>query len=162
MARTVWADRLVTLDVSSGSQNNLSLMAEFTAVETRLAQMTLMRTIIGVHVAATVHDSAEGSQTVDIGLGIASQEAFAAGILADPNSSTDFPTRGWIFRARGRVWAFAPGGVAVDYWRIDRDVRSRRKLENGEPYVIVHNTANEGTAFTIRVSGLIRQLWLVR
>ena len=161
MARTLWIDTLFSDDIASGGALLHTLMTGFTSVETRLAQMTLMRTIIGLDIGHAVHDSGEGSQAIDLGIGVAEQDAFAAAAVPDPQTEGDFPTRGWIFRARGRVFGFAADDPTVFTWRIDRDIRSRRKLENGEAYLHVSNQASEGSTGTVRVTGLIRQLWLV-
>ena len=123
--------------------------------------MTLMRTIIGIDIAHLVHDSGEGSQDVTLGIGVTSQEAFAAGILPDPNQETEHPTRGWVWRYRCRTYGFAADQAAVYNHRVDKDVRSRRKLENGECYINIFNTADQGSTGTINVIGLIRQLWLL-
>ncbi len=161
MAKTSWEDTLINADTASGAQSLQTLVSSFSNEEMRLAGMTLMRTIIGLDVAYTVHDAGEGSQLVDLGIGVTSQEAFAAASVPDPNVATDHPTRGWVFRARGRVFGFAADQAAVYDWRLDRDIRSRRKLENGECYLVTNNTAVEGAASTIRVIGLIRLLWLI-
>ena len=161
MARTFWSDTLMNLAVGSGSQNSVSLVTDFSNEEMRLAQLTLLRTIIGIDVGHSVHDSGEGSQIIDLGIGVTSQEAFAAGSLPDPKVGSDHPTRGWIFRARGRVFGFIANDPAVFTWRLDRDIRSRRKLENGECYIVVDNTLSEGSSGAVAVVGLIRQLWMV-
>ncbi len=164
MAKTLWIDSLVDQQVSSGGRSSPSLMFGVTETESRLAGMTLMRTIIGVDIAYLVHDAGEGSQDVAIGIGIASQEAFvvaASAGLPDVGIAGDFPPRGWIWRARYRTYGFAADQAAVFNQRVDKDVRSRRKLDNGECYLTVKNTPDQGTASTINVIGLIRQLWLI-
>ncbi len=162
MAKTFWADTLFNLDITSGGQGRVTLITDFSSEELRLAQITLMRTIVGLDCAYTIHDNGEGSQRCDIGIAIASQESFAAGSVPDPSNAADHPIRGWIFRTSGRVFGFAADQPAVYSWRIDKDIRSRRKLENGEAYLVADNTALEGTASTVRLVGLVRQLWLVR
>ncbi len=157
----LWLDTVLNQDVANAGALVQSLMVNFTARETRISQMTLLRTIIGLDLAYTVHDAGEGSQIVSLGIGVASQEAFAAGIVADPNDGDDFPTRGWIWRASYRVFGFAADQPAVFTRRIDLDMRSMRKLENGECYMNVMNTAAEGVSSTVKVSGLIRQLYMV-
>jgi len=161
MARTFWSDQLFSDDVVNGGQFVLTLIPSFSAAEQRLTGITLMRTIIGLDIGYTVHDSGEGSQIVDIGMAIVSQEAFAASVISDPNIANEHPTRGWIFRARGRVFGFAASQPVVFTWRLDRDIRARRKLDNGEAIVIITNNASEGAAGTIRATGLIRTLWLI-
>ncbi len=157
----VWIDTNLNNDVAVAATGFLSLMTDVSAPETRLTQMTLLRTIIGLDLARTTHDSGEGSERLAIGVGIASQEAFAAGSLSDPEDSSDFPTRGWVWRASYRIFGFAADQPAIFTRRIDLDLRSQRKLENGESFCTFQNTALEGTSGVVRVLGLIRQLWLV-
>ncbi len=158
----VWADTSVDMTMASGGgKDRQSLTTELTAAEARYTQMTLLRTIIGLDIAYAVHDSGEGSQGVSLGIGVVTQEAFAATVLPDPETSTDFPIRGWIWRYKTRIFGFAADQPAVYSRRVDLDLRSQRKLENGEVFINGHNGDFEGTASTVRVWGLVRQLWLV-
>ena len=164
MAKTLWIDTILDLQVASGSVPIIaSLMGDVDTTESRLTGMTLLRTIIGLHIAHLVHDSGEGSQKVSIGIAVAPQVAFVAGqgSLPNPGLGDDHPTRGWIFRAQYVTYGFAADQAAVFDNRIDKDIRSRRKLENGECYFTVNNGLDQGSAGTIGVIGLIRQLWLV-
>jgi len=131
------------------------------ATQTRFDQMTLLRTVIGIDLARAVHDSGEGSEKVALGIGIASQAAFAAGSVSDPSLNADFPIRGWLWRGQYRVFGFAADQPAVFNQRIDKDLRGQRKLENGEPFIVVRVTAMEGVSSTLTMLALIRQLWLV-
>ena len=157
----VWKDTTININVATASQGVASLMGALTPAQTRFDQMILLRTIVGIDIAYTVHDSGEGSQLVSVGIGVASQEAFAAGALPDPETDTDFPTRGWVWRAKYRIFGFAADQPAIFVRRIDLDLRSQRKLENGESFFNAFNAAHEGTATSISLTGLIRQLWLV-
>ncbi len=157
----LWIDTSVNADVALAGQLLVSLMTGVTAIDTRLSQMTLLRTIIGLDLARTVHDSGEGSEVAHLGIGVASQEAFAAGTVADPSADGDFPTRGWIWRGKYRIFGFAADQPAISVRRLDFDLRSMRKLENGEAYFAVDLIAEEGASSTLSVIGLIRQLWQV-
>ena len=157
----LWVDTVVNATVVVGTQYLQGLMTGVSAAETRLSQMTLLRTIIGIDIARTVHDSGEGSEAISIGIGIASQEAFAAGTVADPGVSTDFPLRGWVWRTRYRIWGFAADQPAIFTRRVDLDIRAQRKLENGEAYLAADLVAVEGANSGVNVTGTIRQLWLV-
>ena len=159
--KMLWIDTLLEDLVLSAGQGARDLTAQFSSEETRLAQMTLMRTIMRFDIAYTVHDSGEGSQRVGIGIGIESQEAFAAGIHPDPVTIGDFPIRGWVYRGIWRVFGFAADQPAVDVARVDLDLRSRRKLESGLCFFVIDNRAVEGVASAISVTGIVRQLWLV-
>ena len=161
MPRTVWIDYLVNADIGSGAQAAIDLGVDFTTEETRLVQMTLMRTIIRLDIAYTVHDAGEGSQRIGIGIAIESQEAFAAAVHPDPLTAADFPVRGWVYRGVWRVFGFAADQPAVDVVRVDKDIRARRKRDNGLSFIVIDNQPVEGVAATVRVLGIVRQLWLV-
>ena len=139
-------------------------MGNLSEVEIQMMQLTVLRTIIGLDVAALIHDSGEGSQDVTLGIGVASQDAFSAGVASLPNPADagDSPLRGWIWRARYRTYAFAADQAAVFNQRVDKDIRARRRLERGECYFTAVNTNDQGTTHVVNVIGLVRQLWLVR
>ena len=157
----IWIDTNIDVGVAAGAQALVSLMTGVSATQTRFDRMTLLRTIIGFDIAYTVHDSGEGSQEFSGGIGIASQEAFAAASVSDPQTSSDFPTRGWIWRARYRIFGFAADQPTIFTRRVDLDLRGKRKLENGEAFLVVNNVDHEGVSSPFDVFGLIRQLWLV-
>ena len=154
-----WVDTNASLTVTSaGGQSSLITTVGLT--NSRFLQATLLRTIIGFDIAHAVHDSGEGSQLFSIGIGI-SGDTVTAGSLPDPEDDADFPPRGWIWKARYRIWGFAADQPAVFTRRVDLDIRAMRKLDNGEGFMIATNADNEGVASAITVRGLIRQLWLV-
>jgi len=159
---SVWVDKTISNTVSTGAQLQVRLDTGLTLVQTRLTQMTLLRTIIGLSIARTVHDSGEGSEILSLGIGIVSQEAFSASVLPDPEAEQDFPPRGWIFRGMWRIFGFAADQPAIHVERVDRDIRAQRKLENGVPFLVATVGNIEGVNSTVDVRGLIRQLWLVR
>jgi len=159
--RRLWLDSNQNLTASSGGASQQTLMAGIAVSQTRFDQMTLLRTIIGIDVGYSVHDAGEGSQLVSIGIGVTTAEAFAASVLPDPEVEADFPVRGWIWRARYRVFGFAADQPAVFTRRVDLDLRSQRKLENGVAFINIQNTAVEGVSSTVLMTGLVRQLWLV-
>ena len=158
---TIWIDTPIDLAVASGGNAFISLMTGVSATQTRFDRMTLLRTIIGIDIGVTIHDSGEGSQIFACGIGITSQEAFAAGIFSDPFTATDFPARGWVWRAHYRIFGFAADQPAVFSRRVELDLRGKRKLENGEAFMNFDNQPQEGVANPITPVGLIRQLWLV-
>ena len=161
-SRTLWIDSMFNLQAASGgSQVKGSLMGPMTEEQTRLQPMTLTRTIIRCDLAYITHDAGEGSQRVSIGIGVTSQESFAANIIPDPEVATDFPVRGWVYRAQYRVYGFAADQPAIDVIRIDRDIRAQRKLDNGEAYVVMTNADLEGVAASVSLVGVIRTLWLI-
>jgi len=157
----LWIDSIFDMQLSSGSQQSVSLMTGVTEVETRLTRMTLLRTIIGINVGWLIHDSAEGTQKVAVGIGIAPQGAFAANELPNPATPGEFPTRGWVWRATALAFGFTAGAEQVYTSRYDLDIRAKRKLDNGEAFLTARNDPEQGVASVIGVIGMVRQLWLV-
>ena len=162
-SKTFWIDTSANVDVVSGGTGFVNLMTGMADIDIRTAAITLLRTIIRLDLAYTVHDSGEGSQRVSLGIGVASSEAASAGIAATPNPEvmTEFPTRGWVWRAQYRIFGFAADQPAVYVRELDIDLRGRRKMENGEGYLSLANVALEGVAATVRVMGIVRQLYMV-
>jgi len=157
----LWIDTIINNDVTIATSDSFSLMTGVAAVNTRLAQMTLLRTIVGIDCGRTVHDSGEGSERLAIGIGITSQEAFAAATLSDPSAVLDFPVKGWIWRGVYRIYGFAADQPAVFNRRIDLDLRGKRRLENGEAFMNFDLDAAEGANASVRIIGIVRQLWMV-
>jgi len=157
---TLWLDTHMSEDAAgAGGQFIKQLTAEFLVGTLRSSRMTLLRTIVGLDLGMAVRDAGEGDAALDIGIGITAPENITN--VPDPNVSTDHPTRGWIWRARYRVYGVAVDDQNVRTTRIDLDLRSRRKLDNGFCYCVGVNTDNQGVSQPIKVMGLIRQLWLV-
>jgi len=159
MARMFWIDSLINSDVTDGGQVVLSLAGLTSESVIRQDALTLTRTIIGLTCAYTVHDAGEGSQGIFLGTGICSQQAFAGGATSHASVMVEFPTRGWVWRAGYRVFGFAADQPAVFAQRIDVDLRGQRKLENGVSFLHMDNIAIEGVGASVRVLGLVRQLW---
>ena len=153
---TDWIDSRPTMEVASGSQSIDSLMTGVAPVNMR--GMTVIRTIIRLGLFSNSVAGAWGVQRVDLGIGIASQEAFAAGVLPDPSTATDKPPRGWVWRSSVLVSQNGVGGQVV--FNIEADIRGARKVENGEMYLIADNLiSGVGATFQVNVFGLIRQLY---
>ena len=161
--KMVWFDTLFNNAVASAGTLLVDLVGTPSDSSLRLAQMTLMRTIVRMDWAATVHDSGEGSTRLSWGLGIASRDAFNVGSTAVPlpNQTDDFPPRGWVCRSVHRIWAFAADDPSVDVTRVDVNLQSRRRLDNGVSYLIATNDAQEGTTVALTAVGIIRQLYLL-
>ncbi len=159
--QSMWIDSLHEFDVASGARSERSLLATFTEFQTRLQGMTLARVILCHDYSYTVHDSGEGSQVVTVGIGLASQEAFAATTLPDPEADADFPQRGWVYRCRHVLHGFAADQPAVDVRSVYRDLRAMRKVDNSELFISVVNTNKSGTTSAINVVGIVRCLFLV-
>ena len=154
---TDWVDTLVNLEVPIAGQTAGSLVTGLFPLNTR--GMTVIRTIISLGMFSNTIAGAWGVMRVDLAIGIASQEAFSAGIFPDPNTATEKPPRGWMWRTERLVSQNGAGApIVVD---IEADIRGARKVENGEVYILANNTAQVGTFFQVNVLGLVRQLYKV-
>ena len=152
---TDWIDTSVGFTIATSAQTSLSLMTGVAPVNMR--GMTLIRTILTLDCFSVTTAGAWGVQILSIGIGVASQEAFAAGVFPDPNTMTDKPPRGWVYRTSRCV--AQNGASAPVIMEIRADIRGARKIENGELYIVVDNDPIVGTTFTARVQGLARTLY---
>jgi len=161
--KTFWADHLPNMTIATGTLVRTNVLDDMSTQPDRFNRMTLTRTVIGIDVARLTHDSGEGSDQVFLGLGVIGLDAFniSGAAIPDPFIMSDYPIRGWIWRAAYRVYGFAADQPAVFNRRIDLDIRAQRKLENGVMFLAVKNTAFEGTSSVITVSGIIRTLWRI-
>jgi len=157
--QTLWVDTLHTSIIASGGEAAVTLQAELDVTQAKFAGLTLVRVILCHDYSYAIHDSGEGSAALDIGIGLTSQEAFAAAVHPDPNVTTDHPTRGWIYRCRHKLHGFAADQAAVDVRTVYRDLRAKRKIENGELYMTWFNTLLSGTASSVQVVGITRCLF---
>ena len=151
---TDWVDTVLSLSITSGGQSNVSLITGLAPSDLRGA--TLIRTLIRMTMSSTTISGAWGSMAMNMAIGITDQEAFAAGVLPDPNVSTDKPARGWVWRSAMGISQNIEGHQIVFEER--GDIRGARKIENGELYLIVHAEPIAGTTFTTKVTGLVRAL----
>jgi len=159
---TLWVDTIMSVAVAGNGQSIIALdETGFSIQQRRAARWTLLRSIIRLDLAATVRDSGEGDQVVTLGVGVVSEEAFAASTVPDPNVGLDFPIKGWVWRSRYRIYAVSVDDQNVDIVRIDLDIRARRLMANGRLAIIVNNENNQGTSTSITYTGIYRALFQV-
>ena len=116
----------------------------------------MVRMVIIMFGQANTLSAVRAVQAVSMGIGIGEQEAFAAGVLPDPVVMTDEPALGWAWRDILQV-ADDTNGLRLGE-TLRRDIRSQRKIENGELYFIADNNNVTGTAFSVYLRGIIRCL----
>jgi len=160
MARpTVWEDTLVNEDITSGGSALVGLTLQLD--DTSKRGSTITRMLIRLNFHEEVLNSGTALQRVDLGIGIASQEAFALGVTAlpAPQTATERPRLGWYFREEVMVRSSTTDtGFGVPVLRVQADIRAMRKLENGELYLRMNSVGSVGVDFTVRAVGLIRTL----
>ena len=92
-------------------------------------------------------------------IGCVSDDAFAGGALPDADQSSDFPVAGWLWRVRKLVVDETLGTGVLPPLRVTADLRSMRKLERSTLVLVHSNDPVEGTAFQVRLFGLVRCLY---
>jgi len=155
--KATWIDTLIAFSVASGAQQVISLMGGLLPIETR--GYTLTRTILELSMVPPTAVS-DGFQAVSLGVQLVSQEGFNAGVVPDPNVGADRPPRGWVYRTR-RAVAGAASMVSHDPLLIMADIRAKRRVDDGELVLTINNDAIDGTAFSVRLDGIVRCAYLL-
>ena len=155
-----WADTgLVAQSIASAGEIVTDLLANAPALDT----ITAVRIIGYLDVAIPITSEVQSSESIDVGIGVAAVEAFtvAGSSLPNPRTDTEFPPRGWLYRARRISWQFKAANNeqqqmhAVFQW----DVRAARKVDKGRLFMTITSTPLVGTA-VVDVTGLVRVLCL--
>ena len=155
MARkTVWVDDLLSMDVAAAAQGVVSLLTGVSPEE--MAGRTITRIIAEIGLYSVTVAGAYGVQLVRLAIGAGEAEAVAAGILPDPSAPADFPRGGWLWRTSCAVSQNGVGREMVH--RCIFDIKSQRKMGGSKLYLVVDNSDNLGTSFTIRANFIVRTL----
>jgi len=154
--KTVWIDSFFGLTLSDGQmvQEN-SLLSDLIPTDTQ--GLTLVRTLIHYYCMAGQVGTGVAAQVVSLAIGLADQEAFAAGVLSDPETEGDEPILGWVWR--DRLVAMTPGDTGSQLTELRADIRAMRKIDNGELYFTQRSINSFGTPFTVRMQGIVRCLF---
>ena len=154
----VWSDLLLATGIADGGQALDTLLGNVT--ENEAVGSTLVRLVLHLKFTVASVGSVVGEQALDIGVGVASQEAFAAGTVPDPNVSLEYPQRGWVWV--DRFWVRdSTARDSVFEPEVTVDIRSARRIDRGVVYLVANNTSQFGTGFIVRMSGRVRLLRLL-
>ena len=157
--KTAWDDQLFNQDVATGSRVLLLLVEDVADPEKR--GCTLVRMIFGINLLASNPGAVSGQQKVSMGVMVVSDDAFLAGSAAmpDPTVDAEFPVGGWLFRAQYIVQDETLASGIIAPLRIEKDIRSQRKLDRASLVFRAENDSMEGSTFSVRMVGLIRCLY---
>ena len=111
--RTAWIDTLISENTPNAGQDLASLLSNLTKTESQ--GYTLTRCIIHLYVSLLTVPATVGNQRVDLGIGLASEESFAAGVVPDPSIATDRPISDWVWRDSAIVRANGDTTVFDNY-----------------------------------------------
>ena len=155
--KTTWFDTEFNFDTASAGQAVKRLTPSSVIGGTVIGEgLTSVRLLLTLELHPSIPEVVNSEQLVSFGVGLASEEAFGAQILPDPKTVTDFPPRGWVIRDQALVADRAGDARAVV--RLIYDIRAMRKIDNFVMYLIMDNEPIRGTAFTVRMIGLVRVL----
>ncbi len=159
---TLWSDTLISESVAGGAGRDAKFLGlpSLGALARRIERFTVTRTIIRLDIAAAVRDSGEGDQVFDVGIGVVQDTQTVVADMPNPSLETEYPTMGWLWRSRFRIYAVAVDDQNVNLVRLDLDIRAQRKLQNGRMVLISTNNDNQGTSTAVQMSGLIRMLYI--
>ena len=156
--RRAWADtRFTQVSLAAPGTLNTDLLAGLAATETK----TVSRILVDLKMFPPVTNSlADRSNTVDIGIGVMSAEAFAIGNLPDPDNTNDYPQAGWIYAATQGVWKQGEAGILeVHPAHFVVDLRGQRKVDRGILTMVIINAGENGND-NVDIFGRVRALCL--
>ena len=157
--RLAWQDTIFdSTTLAAGILQEFDLLANAPTSDT----LTVERILVDVWYFPGPTNENEGLAQVSFGIGVASQEAFAANILPDPQSQTEYPARGWLYVATQPALQTMPsGGTPAAMWRMDchfkADIRARRKIDKGILFLNTKNLTVSGDLTLFR-QGRVRVL----
>jgi len=158
MARPLaWGD--TTLDILLVDGTNftaLNLLLNVTASDT----ISTMRIVGKLQVVpSSLSTAVDNISVVDLGIGVTSQEAFAAQVLPDPHANEQ-PPRGWLWKDRSAA-VYGNNSGTIESWNypvMRFDIRSSRKVDRGILFLNGRSAFTVGVAFSWRLVGHIRVL----
>ena len=160
MARPLaWADTLLGVQITSAAgMTALDLLVDLAAADVKTVMRLVGHLTVVTNSFGTTDDAV---MALDVAVGVASREAFDAGVLPDANVDTDVPARGWLWRDR-LMCARGNSSGTVEDWHIPEvrfDIRSARKVDRGVLFITAfNNLVSGGSGLTIRLVGIVRAL----
>ncbi len=164
MARpAAWADTMLSMALGDGVSESANMLTTLSPSDTK----TVVRLVGRLTALPQTPDAqVDGVMSVRMGIGVAAAEAFgiaASAGLPQPDIAADVPIRGWLYRQHMLVGKEHAGGVTNEWAHVDMvqfDLRAARKVDRGVLYFIAEANVIDGTAFGVRLIGLLRALCL--
>jgi len=152
-----WADTVVSQNVNPATPAVIDLMAQLNLDERR--GITADRLIIRLWFSDVAAAAQAGISTLDLGIGVSSNEAFALGITALPNPNTrdDRPALGWMFRTRVLMVETTVNRLVTE---LKEDIRASRRINSGTLTLVAEQLDIVG-AVTVRMAGIVRTHYLL-
>ena len=156
--RRAWSDTRYAGNTLAASGTSVAdLLSGLAATETK----TVSRILIDLWMFAPVtNTSADRVNTVDVGIGVVSKEAFDIETLPDMNAVADYPQAGWVYVNTQVVYKYsdAEGNYQIPA-HFKADIRGQRKVDRGVLYISILNIGINGSD-NIDIFGRVRALCL--
>ena len=153
---TAWDDEKIGISVADGTQVTNLLTQNVADPEKR--GCTLVRLIYHMWFGANAPGAVNGTMRLSIGIGLTSDDAFAAAAVPEATVMADYPVAGWVYRD---IIAVMDSVDAHDHAPVEvyRDLRVQRKLDRSSLFVNHEAEAHIGTGFAVALTGIIRCLY---
>ncbi len=151
-----WFDTIISFDIPSGTEVTLGLSKQSAGGTSE--GYTVIRLLAFLNFIPAAIPTAVGYQIMDVGVGVATEDAITGGALPNLRTTDDRPIGDWMWRDQKIISVDNADTTRPTMLRID--AKSQRKLAGGQMFLAVDNTATVGTDFTVRLRGLIRALVL--
>ncbi len=156
-----WADEIYSSTVVPGTPFKRDLLANAPTMDT----LTVVRLIGYLDIGIAITSEIEFSQRIDVGIGVASVEAFSVGgtSLPSPKIEAQAPPRGWLYAATKLCWQFKGGTEGQQRFNaiFEFDLGAMRKVDKGTLFIRIDNTDEAGTSSTVSIIGRTRALCLL-
>jgi len=154
---TAWDDAFINQDLANNARLDTDILSRVSDDQKR--GCTVIRILLHLWYTPVAGVSVDGTQRMIMGIQLASEDAFAAQAVPDPNNAAEFPIGGWMMR--DLVVVAAGGAVQFQNPPVEQrlDLRSQRKVDRAELIFSIENNAGSGTTFGVSVQGIIRTLY---
>jgi len=158
MARPrAWGDRTFDDNMVNGTVKVDNLLLNLVPADT----LTVVRIIGKMEFwLQDLVQSVNSVVSVDIGIGVASEEAFAVGgnAIPTPSVDTEVPQAGWLYLQRLHVFQWTT--IQHQNAMFTFDIRAARRVDRGILYATMVATTIQGTTAQLARGGKIRALCL--
>ena len=157
-----WADLLFNIGILNNT-NMVPLDILFDLGASRLSVITVVRLVAQFAVVGELPlQVATGTSRIDVGIGVATVEGFDGGATTtpQPDVSTEYPIRGWLYATTKVVFNTNNSGSLSAFPQWEVDMRAMRKIDKGILYLAAANNNADGDAINVRLIGRVRALCL--
>ena len=120
---------------------------------------TIVRMLLGLSLSAATPGVVSGSMRITMGISMVSDDAFVAAALPEADTTADFPVSGWLYRDEYRIVDETLASGVIMLTRVEKDLRTQRKMDRSSLVFQLESNLAEGTAFDVRCTGIVRALY---